>query len=275
MTEPLGEISGVSKWYDAFDRPISSLLGSASASGIVSASAAQPEMRDFRSYAVGLLRFRANLKSFAFSPSIGMVAKDIAALADALADCRVPLTRSVKQVIIPSIEKNFAAEGRPEWESLAQSTVKQRAKQGFPPGPTLVRTGKLKRAATSFDLWAIGPTSATIRQLPPNVRYGYVHQAGYVSSGGSGGGWFEPYKVRARQMLGKGASNKAVEKAAWKLFDERLTSAGPRTPRGDVSIPQRRYVMFQEQDYRAIQEVFYDWMDEEIVRVGKFVPGRF
>lgn len=45
-----------------------------------------------------------------------------------------------------SITRNFEAEGRPaRWTPLAESTIRDRIRKGFAPGPILVRTGALKR----------------------------------------------------------------------------------------------------------------------------------
>ncbi len=45
-----------------------------------------------------------------------------------------------------SITRNFEAEGRPRpWPPLAKSTIRDRRRKGFGPGPILVRTGELKR----------------------------------------------------------------------------------------------------------------------------------
>lgn len=67
-----------------------------------------------------------------------------------------------------SIERNFAAQGRPgRWAPLKAATIRERVRLGYGPGPILVRTGKLKRGFR-FE-W--GPRSYRVR----NVRDYFVH----------------------------------------------------------------------------------------------------
>lgn len=71
-----------------------------------------------------------------------------------------------------SIERNFAAEGRPtRWASLKDSTIEDRRRQGFGAGPILYRTGTLANS-WRFD-W--GPRSYRVW----NSRWWWVvHQMG-------------------------------------------------------------------------------------------------
>jgi len=155
----------------------------------------------------------------------------------------------------------------------------------------LIRTGKLRAAATSFSIWSINEVSAVVKDLPDNVKYGYVHQEGYGQTGaakvvggsGSIGGrktggkgtadWFKPYLVRARMALGPKAFSDEVEYTAWKLFDRRHEMPGQHIGFRQIVIPQRRFIMWQDEDMVKAQEIFYEWMDVEIVRLGKFYPG--
>jgi phage gpG-like protein len=223
---------------------------------------------------IGRIRFGANVDNFEFQPSIAIVAKDLRDLAMGLSDFTVPLTKSIGQVMIPSISQNFRQGGRPTWTPLAQTTIeKHRLKKGYGPKPILVRSGRLRDTATSFSIWSINKVSAVIKQLPPQVWYGNVHQEGYGALGASGTSWFKPYQRRAVQLLGTEASRLAVQRKAWDIFDQALLARGPRVGKGSVEIPQRRFVVYQDKDITDIQQVFYDWMDELIVRLGKFHPG--
>lgn len=71
-----------------------------------------------------------------------------------------------------SIDRNFAAEGRPgRWAPLKAATIRERIRLGYGPGPILVRTGRLKRGFR-FE-W--GPRSYRVW----NVRSYFVyHQFG-------------------------------------------------------------------------------------------------
>lgn len=88
---------------------------------------------------------------------------------------REPLTKSVREVVIPSIRNNFAAEGRPGWAPLAPSTVLSR--QGAS-GPILNRTGRLLKVATQFNIWTYTKDSAQITGIDSRVKYGKYHQGG-------------------------------------------------------------------------------------------------
>lgn len=157
-------------------------------------------------------------------PSIGLLAKDIDKLGLDIRSFRVPLTRSIKQVIIPSIRTNFAVQGRPAWEQLAPRTIELRGATG----PILSRTGALARGATQFNIWAIGRTSATIRSLPPSVRYGGVHQAGYG-------------QATVKQLTGPITGLEAKQR-----------------------IPQRQFIMFQPEDGPKIHAIFHQWLGERM-----------
>lgn len=276
-----GGLSGPERWIPSFESALRAVTGPAASAraatgGIPPISAhVSGQMRDYLGQALGLLRFGANIEAFNFHPSIGIVARDLNRLAIGISNYKVPLTRSIKMVMIPSIRTNFQVNGRPPWEPLVQDTtvVKHREPKGLGRRPILYRTGKLKSAASSFDIWDVGENSATIRNLPESVWYGNVHQAGMQGAGNKPGSWFEGYRSRARQLLRKARpSRKDVDDLAWTLFDMATEAEGSRR-KGVVNIPQRRFILFQPDDISDIQRIFYEWLDEEIVRLGKFVPG--
>lgn len=71
-----------------------------------------------------------------------------------------------------SIERNFAAEGRPTpWPELAPSTIEDRLRQGYGPGPILTRSGNMRRGFV-FD-W--GPKSFRVSN---RKWYWIIHQLG-------------------------------------------------------------------------------------------------
>lgn len=211
-------------------------------------------------FAVGGLRFDKDIRGtvelgWSISPSIGLVTKDIDKLGLALENFKEPITRSIKRVMIPSIRRNFDVGGRPPWEPLAAYTINVRNETE----PILVRTGKLRHGATQFSIWTITDTSASIRSLPSSIWYGAIHQAG------SGG--FGVYLSKAKKNLGKGATSRELLKHAFELLDE--ARGGARGHRA-VTIPQRQFIMYQEDDIDDIQEIFYRWLVEETIKVGRF-----
>lgn len=254
--------------FERSQRAVSSAIPpmSASISGL---------MRDYLAHAVGLLRFGANVYGFEFTPSISIIARDLRNLQNGLTNYKTPLEQAVKEVLIPSIEQNFAEGGRPPWEPLDQATVdKHRSKIGMGATPILVRTGLLYRVATNFNIWTINQTSAVIKELPSIVWYGNVHQQG-LSEGATGSkSWFKAYQVRAQNALGPHVtSQKKIDAKAWQIFDEHVAMGGMRGQKGKMNIPQRRFIVWQEEDFVKVQAIFYDWMDDVIVRRGRFIPG--
>jgi phage gpG-like protein len=213
------------------------------------ASGPRPRNRDINS-AVSGLTFARTLTGvdFEFQPSIGLIAARIDKLGMDIRSFKEPLTRAVVQVMIPSFKENFDSEGRPGWEPLAPYTVQRRKGHTH---PILFRSGKLRKVATSRGIWQISRNGAVITNLPGSVWYGTIHQAGL--------GGFGQRLDAARKKLGSGARGRDVVGEAFDAMDE----AGGDT-RGAAAIPARPFIMFQEGDEDAIQEVFFDWLEERI-----------
>lgn len=215
---------------------------------------------------------------WAITPSLGIVARDMDRLALNIEDLKVPLTRSIMRVVIPSIRTNFAVGGRPPWEPLADYTVQVRGSAE----PILFRSGKLREAATSWQIWDVRRTSATIREFPPEAWYGVVHQAGI--------GGFARYIDAAKRKLGRGASSKKIIQEAFKAMDYVLGAPPPPASPGKerkqgrtvppyegvpsaaskTFIPQRQFLMFQEDDIDDILQVFAEWLEDEARAAGRF-----
>jgi phage gpG-like protein len=84
------------------------------------------------------------------------VARDLHRLArNVHVDTRGLLIRAVDEVMRPSIEENFAADGRPPWEPLAESTMERRERAGYTPDDPLTASGAGKRSATAKARWRI------------------------------------------------------------------------------------------------------------------------
>lgn len=105
-----------------------------------------------------------------------ILAADLDQLGFDIRSYKEPLTRSVRQVIIPSIRKNFESGGRPEWQQLAASTMATRLREGYGVWPPLTKAGNLKKKATAFGIWTINRDSATMQE--PKIKYARYHQSG-------------------------------------------------------------------------------------------------
>jgi phage gpG-like protein len=89
------------------------------------------------------------------------------------------LESAVDEVARPSIERNFQAGGRPEWEELAESTVQRRERAGLGSRP-LIASRQGMAAALDRDRWAITRTEASYPGGGWSGPGGYVryHQQG-------------------------------------------------------------------------------------------------
>ncbi len=93
-----------------------------------------------------------------------------------------PVMKKIGRKIVTSVQENFNREGRysrkgswrggsKRWEPLAESTIKQRKRQGYWPGKILTRLGGLKGSIISHagkDHVVVGT----------NVIYAAIHQFG-------------------------------------------------------------------------------------------------
>jgi len=111
---------------------------------------------------------------FDFHPSMTSMAARTALFAADIRSFREPLNRSVREVMIPSIQENFDAEGRPPWQELAEGTISQRGAAH----PILQRSGALRRAAIALARWAIDSESAVYIASSGPVAYAAIHQFG-------------------------------------------------------------------------------------------------
>ena len=82
-----------------------------------------------------------------------------------------PLMMSVSQTLAAETESNFAAQGRPSWVPLLESTRASRAAKGTGTGKMLQVTGRLASSITSAY------TNNTA-QVGTNVVYAAIHQFG-------------------------------------------------------------------------------------------------
>lgn len=176
-----------------------------------------------------------------WDPEPFVIAASYVTLGASMRSFREPLTRSVQKVAMPSIGKNFDSEGRPSWPALSDATIEQREREGYGAGPILDRTGSLRGVATSQSIWEIDEEKAQVTDLPQDVWYGKVHQRGAVFTALGGRS-----PLRAIASVRSGASSGVI--------------------------PERPFLMLQEEDVEKIQEVFIDWIRERCAFAG-FIPG--
>lgn len=165
-----------------------------------------------------------------FTPSVGILARKLDTLGANIKNFREPLKEAVRDVMIPSIRRNFDAGGRPKWVPLAAVTIARKRGDKRP----LIRTGNLRRQMGYQKIWTIDREKAMITDLPQSVWYGKVHQAGM----GSHEAFYDPV-IRQHVNLGD-----------------------------DGAIPARPFVLIQRQDQIRINALFNRWLAREIRNAG-------
>jgi phage gpG-like protein len=176
------------------------------------------------------------LMQFEFKPSLALSARQFNKLGLDIRSFRVPLKRSIQQVIAPSIGENFKSNGRPDsWTPLSEDTQtikEQDPKLRYGVDDILRRSGLLFKTMQQYNIWTVSQTQAAILSLPEKIWYGNLHQEGF---GQHATAFADPLHIPLSE-LGK-SQNK-------------------------VYIPQRMFAMLQTQDLDKIQEVFADWVAE-------------
>lgn len=123
-------------------------------------------------------RIDAGWVTIDISPSPEVIHSDIRNIGQEFKTFRTPLRESVRDVMVPSIDTNFAVGGRPPWQPLGEQTVERRTRQGTGT-QILVESGSLRRSATQFSRWNIGTDSAEISNWPQrDLVKAAVHEGG-------------------------------------------------------------------------------------------------
>lgn len=181
---------------------------------------------------------RESVPQLTFSPSVGIIARNIDKMGMDIRSFREPLKRAVQQVIIPSIQQNFEQEGRPSWEPHSPATEEIRERLGNPVGKILRSTGALQTAMSRYNLWTVNNNAAILLDIP--LWYGKLHQEGYGQGGPKVG--FQERQKKIRQAI----------------------RTGRKVQNFKFSIPARPFVMIQDEDIPKIEQVFEQWLGERV-----------
>lgn len=211
----------------------------------------------------------SGILAFDFSPTIGILARDIDKMGADIRSFRAPLTEAVRKVMIPSIQQNFESGGRPDsWVPLSESTQLIRSREGSG-NQILVRSGALKRNMGYLTMWDINESYAIVKQLPDRIWYGALHQAGYGTTGAQ-----IQNKIKLAAKKGVKLSAGQASKQVMSDLDAKLkaalasgTSIGSSADRAHP-IPARPFVMFQDQDLEKIDDVFDSWVAMRVAAAG-------
>jgi len=158
-------------------------------------------------------------------------------------DLRVPLKRC-GILMLRSIDKNFRAEGRPKrWAPLSPMTIAMRRKKGR--GAKILQDTGMGKGSITYEV-----VSDQKVQIGTRRDYMRIHQ-----EGGS-------IKIPARDIY-------PVKAKALHWVDpgtgEDVFAMHVHQKERTAKIPQRKFLLFQEEDKKNIVRVFNDYL-EEIVR---------
>ena len=174
-------------------------------------------------------------KTLEFEPSIGFMARRVNKLGADIRSFKEPLLRSIKYMG-SSFDMNFQKGGRPEkWQDLADETWKKKR------GKILDETGALRKAVKQLNIWTVSRDSAFVNDLPDKVWYGKVHQQGW-------GG--QQVTVPNIGLGGAGQTTTVTADLA------------------EGGIPQRRFIMMQDEDIIIIERIFTDYLGERVLANG-------
>jgi len=212
----------------------------------------------------------SGILAFDFSPTIGILARDVDKMGVDIRSFRVPLTNAVRNVMIPSIQQNFSSGGRPDtWVPLSESTLLIRSREGSG-STTLVRSGALKRNMGFMTMWDITQDYAIVKQLPDRVWYGAIHQSGYDTTTGAQ----IQSKIKSAAKRGvKLSAGKAAQQVMADLDTKLKTAMASGTSAASSSdrahaIPARPFVMFQDEDLDKIDAEFDSWIAMRVAAAG-------
>lgn len=186
------------------------------------------------------------------SQTAAILARDIDKLRVDIRSFKVPLKRSIQQVIAPSFQTNFDVGGRPPWEPWSEFTPEIKRRTGRPVRKLMIQSGKLRRVSGQLNLWDISRTEAFLSDLPSRVWYGRLQQLGYEGVATVND---EPVPTATGEEL-----------AEFALREDTVKFGAP-------DIPARPFLVFQDEDVDKIERVFVFWLSERMAQAGFKVPG--
>lgn len=144
----------------------------------------------------------------------------------------------IGMTMLSSINQNFEMEGRPEkWESLSPMTLAMRRNKKKKSSKILQDTGLLKGSIT-YDATREGGTAVAIGT---NKKYGKVHQFG------------GKIRIPARTIIPKNA--KALR---FVIGDKVVFATKVNQKARTVTIPQRQFLKFQDNDIEDIRNILLE-----------------
>ena len=159
---------------------------------------------------------------------------------DKVKNLRVPLKR-VGILMLSSIDKNFRAEGRPKrWAPLSPMTIAMRRKKGR--GAKILQDTGMRKGSIVYEV-----VSDQKVQIGTRRDYMRIHQEG--GSIKIPAKTIRPVKAKALHWLDLGTG----EDVFAMVVHQKARTA---------KIPQRKFLLFQEDDKKNIVNIFTEYLEE-------------
>ena len=211
-----------------------------------------------------------------FSPAIEFVVLEINTLGARIKSFKVPLDLAVREVLVPSIKRNFDEGGRPQWPDLESATTKLREFYGYGESP-LIRTGALRRVATQINMWQVDGIlgEATTKPLPDKVWYGALQQEGVGTVPTSAKKEvLAPIKT-PDQIRASGRRVETVRSGGYTSLLKKLNASGgianvtASAAKDNFTpwFPARPFFVIQPEDELKIQAIFAAWIESRLAMV--------
>jgi phage virion morphogenesis protein len=156
-------------------------------------------------------------------------------------DLRVPLKRC-GILMLSSIDKNFRAEGRPKrWAPLSPTTIAMRRKKGR--GARILQDTGMGKGSITYEV-----VSNQKVQIGTRRDYMRIHQTGGNIK--IPARTIRPVKAKALHWI----SNTGEDVFAMIVHQKARTA----------KIPQRKFLLFQEDDKKNIVRIFIEYLEEVI-----------
>lgn len=113
-----------------------------------------------------------------FERDVDLLSRNVFLMARRLGDMSEPLRKSVKDVIIPTIEYAFYSNGYGKWAPLNKEWKAYKLSVSQANYLTLMFTHELRKKATGNMIWRITKTQADMELLDTRIPYAKYHQTG-------------------------------------------------------------------------------------------------
>lgn len=174
----------------------------------------------------------------------GIQIKDSGGIIEYLLEARkrmddlTPANREIGEIVLASVQENFAKEGRPAWKPLSKVTIADRIRRNKWPGKILNRSG-------AYGLLGSVNYRATKDSVTVGTALPYATTMQFGAKKGKFGSKSVTIKAHTRKRKGKSEKVKSYQRRM-------------NIPWGDI--PARPFLILQIQDEEDIKEILLDYI---------------